>query len=134
MKVVALVLWVVTAVGGLTMAGIWLASGGRSQHRAGVSRISPHRLGGHFALAAGGLVLWIAFVATGSKALAWPALVALPVAASLGALMFLTWLGGGGAAVATEQPAENRFPVALVAAHGVFAVLTLVAVIVAVAT
>ena len=58
------------------------------------------------------------------------ALVLLPVVAVIGFLMFMTWLAGRRAVGAATAP-EQRFPTAIVAAHGVFAVLTLVAVLAA---
>ena len=131
MDTVALILWVVTAAGGLTMAGIWLANRGPAQHRAGSSRISPGRLGAHFGLAATGLVLWIIHVVTDDDATGWVALALLPLVALIGFLMFMTWLAGRGAAVDQDRPAEQRIPTVVVAAHGVFAVLTLVAVLTA---
>ena len=44
MNAVALALWVVTAIGGFAMAGVWLTNHGAAQHREGISRISPTRL------------------------------------------------------------------------------------------
>ena len=61
MTTVALVLWLATAAGGATMAGIWLVHGGPAQHEDGIARISPNRLASHAALAATGLVLWVFF-------------------------------------------------------------------------
>ena len=132
MDAVALVLWVVTALGGALMAGIWIRAGGPAQHRGGNSRISPVRLVSHVALAAAGLVLWIVHVATDNDVPGWLAFAVLPLVALLGLLMFVTWLAGRGAAVTGEPPAEQRFPAVVVAAHGAFAVLTVVAVLVAV--
>jgi hypothetical protein len=132
MDVVALVAWIVTALGGATMAGIWLAHRGPAQYRAGVSRIPPTRLAAHVALAATGLAFWIAYVATDTEGFGWAAFALLPVAAGIGLLMFMTWLAERGVAAADVSPAENRFPFALVAAHGIFAVATLVLVLVAV--
>ena len=131
MNVVALVLWLATASGGAVMALIWLRGGGPAQHREGHSRISPARLGGHLGVAALGLLLWIAYVATDADALGWVALALLPVVAALGLLMLLTWLGGRGSDQ-REHIVEQRFPVVIVAAHGLFAVLTVIAVFVAV--
>jgi hypothetical protein len=131
MDVAALVLWVVTASGGALMAAMWLSAHGPAQHRAGVARISPARLGGHAGLAAVGLVLWVVHVTTDSEVAGWLALAALPVVAAIGLVMFMTWLGGRGAAPPGLAAAEQRFPSVVVVAHGVFAVLTLVAVLVA---
>jgi hypothetical protein len=134
MDVAALVLWVATALGGIVMAVMWLAGGGPAQHRDGTSRISPARLGGHAGLAATGLVLWIVYAATDEAVVGWLAFAALPVVALLGVLMLVTWLAVRGAAVTGARPAEQRFPVVVVVAHGVAAVLTVVAVLVAVAS
>lgn len=134
MDLVALVLWVATALGGIVMATMWVAGHGAAQHREGTSRISPARLGGHAALAAVGLVLWIVHVATDEAVVGWLAFAALPVVALLGVLMFVTWLAGRGAVVTEARPAEQRFPVVVVAAHGIGAVGTVVAVLVAVAS
>lgn len=132
MDTVALVLWVVTALGGFTMAGIWLANRGPAQHKDGLSRISPRRLGAHFGFAATGLVLWIIYVATDNKAPGWAAFALLPIVALIGFLMFMTWLAGRGAVVERVTPAEQKIPPLVVAAHGVFAVLTVLAVLVAI--
>jgi hypothetical protein len=134
MDITALVLWVVTAIGGFTMAGIWLANRGPTQHADGLSRISPTRLATHFGLAALGLVLWIGYVATDTHALGWIAFALLPVVGVVGFLMFMTWLAGRGAVLTKVTPAEQRIPPVIVAAHGVFAVATVVAVLVAVLT
>jgi len=132
MKGAALALWVMTALGGLTMAGMWLANGGPTQHRDGHSRISAKRIGLHVSLAATGLVLWIVYVATDGTTVGWLAFVLLPIAGLVGFLMFLTWLAGRGAASAGVVAAEQKFPPLLVAAHGLLAVLTVGAVLIAV--
>lgn len=131
MDTFALVLWILTAAGGFTMAGMWLANRGPAQHRDGISRISPARLASHFGLAAAGLVLWIAYVATDNKGPGWVALALLPGVAVLGFLMFMTWLAGRSAVVTKIQPAEQHIPAVVVAAHGLFAVLTVLAVVAA---
>jgi hypothetical protein len=131
MNAAALILWLVTAIGGFTMAGIWLAKGGPAQYAQGDSRISPGRLGAHFTLAALGLILWIAHIASDSTPVGWLAFALLPVVAVIGFVMFMTWLAGRGAAVGRATPAEQRIPPLVVVAHGLFAVLTVVAVLVA---
>jgi len=131
MDVAALVLWIFTAVGGIALAGIWLQHRGPAQHRTGISRISPARLGAHFAFAATGLGLWVTHLATDSNAVGWVASAFVPLVAALGLLMFITWLAGRGAAAANQRPAEQHFPVSIVAAHGLFAVCTLAVVVVA---
>jgi hypothetical protein len=54
MAVAALVTWLITALGGLWMLGIWITRGGMSQQRAGVSRFPVPVIFGHFSLAAAG--------------------------------------------------------------------------------
>lgn len=106
MDIGALALWVVTALGGFTMAGIWLANRSPAQHAEGISRITPRRLSADFALAATGLVLWILYVATDNKAPGW-VFALLPI---VGAIMFMTWLSGRDAVVERVVPAEHRSP------------------------
>lgn len=134
MDIAALVLWVMTAVGGLAMAGIWLANRGPAQHADGLSRISPTRLGTHFGLAATGLAVWIGYVATDNVALGWTAFALLPVVGGIGVLMFMTWLAGRGAVVTKVTPAEQKIPPLVVAAHGLFAAATVAAALIAVIT
>jgi hypothetical protein len=131
MDVAALVLWVLTALGGATLAALWLAGRGPTPHRAGVTRISPRRLGLHFGLAASGLILWIIHVVTDNDTAGWLALLMLPVVAAIGSLMFMTWFAGRAAVTVGDEPAEHRFPVAVVAAHGLFGLLTVLAVAIA---
>ena len=133
MDVTALVLWLITAIGGFTMAGIWLVNHGPAQYTDGHSRLSPTRLGGHFAFAALGLALWTLHVATDNTATGWVALAVLPIVAVIGFLMLMTWLAGRGAATSVEAP-EQKFPPLVVVAHGLFAVLTVLGVLAALVT
>jgi hypothetical protein len=82
-------------------------------------------------------VIWIVYVATDSSALAWIALVILAIVALLGWTMFAIWYQRrqAGAEVAEAvnpgAPAEQHFPVPIVALHGVAAVTTVVLVFLA---
>lgn len=136
MEWVALATWVLTAGGGFLLLGLWLRHGGMEQSDGPAARIRAARILGHFALAATGLVLWIIYVATDSEALAWVAFVLLAVVAALGFSMLAIWLGQRrgepAAAVAgadESRPAEQHFPVPVVALHGVLAAVTLVLVL-----
>jgi hypothetical protein len=138
MKWVALVTWVLTAGGGFVMLGLWLKHGGMQQGDEPGDRIRPGRILGHFGLAATGLVLWIIYVASDSDALAWIAFILLAIVALLGFSMLAIWLRQRShepvvatpAATGTDGgPAERRFPVPIVAAHGVLAATTLVLVL-----
>lgn len=79
-------------------------------------------------------MLWIVFVANGSETLAWIAFVLLLAVALLGFGMLAIWLGqrrGGMAAAETADAPERRFPVPIVALHGILAATTLVLVFLA---
>jgi hypothetical protein len=129
----ALILWIVTALGGFYLLVTWLRHGGMQQADRPGRRIRPPLILGHFALAATGLVLWIIYVASDSDALAWIAFVLLLVVALLGFTMLAAWLAqrGGAAAAETADAAERNFPQAVVGLHGVLAATTLVLVFLA---
>jgi hypothetical protein len=129
----ALILWVLTALGGFYLLTIWLRHGGMQQADRPGRRIKPPLILGHFALAATGLVLWIVYVATDSDALAWIAFVLLLLVALLGFTMLAAWLAqrGGATAAETSYAAERNFPQAVVGLHGVLAATTLVLVFLA---
>ena len=105
-----------------------------SQSESG-SRIRPPLILSHFLLAAAGLVLWIIYVFSDSDALAWIAFAMLVVVALLGWTMFAIWLkrrrGQEAQPVEASAPAEQHFPVAVVALHGVLAVTTVLLVFLA---
>ncbi|MEU0009056.1 hypothetical protein ABZ079_33575 [Streptomyces sp. NPDC006314] len=132
MDIAALIAWVVTALGGFYMLGVWLSHGGA---RGGTSHLPVPVVFGHFALAAVGLVVWIVYVITDKDALAWTAFALLLPVALLGFVMLARWipvhrdraaeLGGAG----QNAPAERHFPVPVVAGHGLAAVVTLVLVL-----
>ena len=138
MEWVALVTWVLTAGGGFVMLGLWLKHGGMQQAEASGDRIRPGRILTHFGLAATGLVIWIIYVASDSDALAWVAFVLLAVVALLGFSMLALWLRqrsrapqapDATTAGAATAAAEQRFPVPIVAGHGVLAAVTFVLVL-----
>jgi hypothetical protein len=136
MQWAALIAWVVTAGGGFVLLAIWLSRGGMQQGREPGSRIRPPLILGHFLLAAIGLVIWIIYVASDNDALAWIAFAILTVVALLGWTMFAIWFqrrqrGAVREAVDPGTPAEQHFPVPVVAVHGLLAVTTLVLVFLA---
>lgn len=133
MDVAALVTWLLTAGGGFVLLGTWIAKGGVRQAQAGQSRFPPALIFGHFVLAVVGLLAWIGYLISDDTAgLAWAAFVILLPVVLLGFTMLLRWLpgrrtGGTGGTVAAEQ----RFPVPVVAVHGLLAVATVVLVLLA---
>lgn len=136
MSFIALILWVLTALGGFVLLGTWLRKGGLRQQDTKATRFNSSVVFGHFLLAAGGLVVWILYLLLGAAVLAWIAVAALVLVAGLGASMFARWLPGRAhpmpaVGTAVEESAESHFPVLVVYAHGALAVATLVLVILA---
>lgn len=138
MGLVALIAWLITAGGGFVLLGKWITNGGtRTPH---TSKFPPALIFGHFALAAIGLVVWIINLVVDQAALAWIAFVLLVPVALLGFTMFARWLpayrsrsavrASGPGTTAVDVP-ERHLPVPVVAAHGVFAVITVVTVLLA---
>lgn len=133
MEIAALVTWIVAALGGFGMLGIWLRRGGGGSS----SRLRPPLIFGHGLLAAVGLVLWIIYLGNDSDGLAWTAFVIILVVALLGFTMFARWIAGGGLRkeeTTADAPPEQHFPLAFVFGHGLFAAATLVLVLVTLLT
>jgi hypothetical protein len=147
--VAALVFWIVTAGGGFYLLATWISHGGARRTGAS-SNLPPPVVFGHLLLAAVGLVLWIAYVATDNEPTGWIAFVLLAVVALLGFTMFARWIptyrnarthvpahatiGGGPSGDAAGRsagagPAERHFPVLIVGGHGLLAATTLVLVL-----
>lgn len=127
MGIAALVTWLVTAVIGFTMLGMWVARGGLravDDRAAATSRFAPGLVFGHFLLAAAGLVVWIVYLVTDAEALAWLAFGLLVVVAILGDVLFVRWYKGRGLGMV-----ESGLPKALVYTHGLFAVTTVILVL-----
>lgn len=139
MALTALVTWLLIAIGGFVMLGMWIAKGGLRQPR--TSHFPPAVIFGHFALAAAGLIVWIVYLFAASSTLAWSSFVLLLPVALLGFVMLFRWIpvyraraamatGGPGTTGAADQaPAERSFPLVIVLGHGLFAVVTLVLVL-----
>ena len=70
MKWVALIVWVITALGGFGLLGVWLRRGGIEQPAQPGRRIRPPLILTHMVLAAAGLVLWVVYVASGARGFA----------------------------------------------------------------
>ncbi|PRZ44333.1 hypothetical protein CLV47_101459 [Antricoccus suffuscus] len=144
MDVVALILWILAAGGGFYLLATWIAKGGARPGAEGASRFPPAVIFGHFGLAAAGLVVWIIYMIADVRALAWISFIVLVVVAVLGLTMLLRWVPsyrtqhqavgvkvGAGSSTGAVVPAEAHFPVAVVGLHGLFAVATVVVVLLA---
>lgn len=135
MAIASLITWILTAGGGAFMLAQWVNAGG---HRGSTtSQLPPAVVFGHFALAAGGLVLWVIYVITDNHPIGWIGVALLAPVAILGFIMLARWLptrrGDAGPASSSPLPPERSFPVAVVIAHGLLAVATIVLALLALA-
>ncbi|MDL4774777.1 MULTISPECIES: hypothetical protein [Thermomonosporaceae] len=121
MEFAALVAWVLAAMAGVYLLMIWMLNGGPSTK---VTRFPLLLVVGHPLAAVVGLAVWIAYLATGRAGFAWTAFAALLVVVFQGFLLFTRWLVGRGGRHA--RGAEQAFPAAAVAVHGLVAVATVV--------
>jgi hypothetical protein len=121
MQWAALVAWLMTALGGLVLFMQWERGGGLKQKEG----IRPARLLSHLALAIIGLVLWVTYLATDERDIAWIAVAILVAVAVLGVSMLMISLRGRTTTARTETPAEAMFPIPIVIAHGALGITTL---------
>jgi len=96
----ALIAWLVTAAAGSYLLAGWLRAGGLRRRRpaAGLVRVTVFS---HFGLAMAGLGLWIAFVITGTRILAW---------LGVGLMVVIAGLGMGALSAALPEPAQSAQP------------------------
>lgn len=140
MRIVALVTWLVAAFGGLYMLAIWLIEKDGGYDGKGTSRLPGPVVLSHVLLAVVGLVVWVTYLISDKRVLAWGAFAILVVIAALGATMLTRWIpvyrapvpvGPGAARASLDIPAERNFPLLIVLAHGLFGAATLVVVLLA---
>jgi hypothetical protein len=161
LSVAALVAWLVTAAAGSYLLAGWLRHAGwrrllmpgrdRARARGRTGGMPPLIILGHFGLAVTGLGLWIAFMASDLRVLAWTAAGLLLPTAGLGMATLVTALpepagpesarpepaGPDPRRLATRiaataaPPARVRMPVAVIALHGALATATMLLVLLA---
>jgi hypothetical protein len=130
----ALAAWVLTAAAGVYLLAGWLVAwlarllGRRRRRRADAATAFTVS---HFGLALTGLGVWIGFVATDLAALAWVALGMVVLIAGLGMGVLSAALPGPARPGASPGASRARIPVIVVAAHGMFATLTILLVLLA---
>ena len=141
MSLAALITWLITAGLGFFMLIRWATRGGLRKVEGAGTHLPPVRVFTHFGLAAAGLILWIVYLVTGNTTLAWIAVADLVVVASIGVIMARQWAKDGRAAMAAVTAgavrsdaggvdlAEQHIPRPPVVIHGIFAVSTLVLVL-----
>jgi hypothetical protein len=171
MPVVALITWIVTALGGLYLLAIWLIEYDPDFQRAAATRLPVPVVSGHVLFAVGGLVVWVMYLITDKDIFAWSTIAILAFVATFGLTMAVRWIGvyrAGPIRVAAPHltvtpgaahhsdawlpadawaartagsagrgpkpgelavPPERHFPVSVVIGHGLFAVATIVLVL-----
>ena len=138
MSIAALITWLITAGVGSFMLARWVSHGGLGRSGGGATHFQPVRVFGHFLLAAAGLIVWIVYLLTDNSVLGWIAFADLVLVALLGGLLVKRWAADGRAAMAADSDrsaaarvdlAEQHIPRPPVILHGVFAVSTVVLVL-----
>jgi len=93
MSILALITWILAAGGGLYLLSIWLIEYDSEYQATAATRLPPLVLASHVLLAVGGLVVWVGYILFDSDSLAWTAVIAVLLAASLGTTMAIRWVG-----------------------------------------
>lgn len=121
MQWAALIAWILTALGGLTMFFQWAGHGGLKQ----TEGIRAPRLLSHMLIAVAGSALWVAYLVTDESELAWTAVSLLTIVALLGVSMLVISSSGRTQVTRTATPAEASFPIPIVLLHGALGGTTL---------
>jgi hypothetical protein len=91
MRFAALISWLITISLGAFMLRTWLARDGLSRERARPGGLPPQLIFGHAGLAVTGLLIWVAYLASGTRALAWTGVGVLMVTVCLGLCTVTLW-------------------------------------------
>jgi hypothetical protein len=136
-KAGALLAWLATAASGGFVLARWLLAGGSPLRRTPTAA-PPAVILGHVGAGALGLVLWVSFMLSGWVPLAWTALAVLAPVAGLGMGVLLLGLPGPVRPRTGTRPVgaratsrRTRIPVLVIAGHGMFALTTLLLVLMA---
>jgi hypothetical protein len=131
-KVGALLAWLATAASGGWVLARWLLAGGSPLRRT-MTAAPPAVILGHAGAGALGLTLWACFTLSGWAPLAWIALGILAPVSGLGMGVLLLGLPGPVRPdIGARSPGRRvRVPVLVIVAHGLFAVTTLLLVLMA---
>ena len=105
MPVVALITWIVTALGGLYLLAIWLIEYDPDFQRAAATRLPVPVVSGHVLFVVGGLVVWLMYLITDEDIFAWATLAVLAFVATFGLTMAVRWIG-----VYRSSPLPPRTP------------------------
>jgi hypothetical protein len=91
MRFATLVSWLLTVGLGAFMLHTWLDRGGLRRERARAGGLPPQLIFGHAGLASTGLLLWAAYLAAGTRTLAWAAVGVLMLTITLGLCTVTLW-------------------------------------------
>lgn len=105
MRFATLLSWLVTVSLGAFMLRTWLARDGLRREQAREGGLPPQLIFGHATLALIGLVLWIGYLASGKRPLAWAGVGALMVTVCLGLCTVTLWTP-----YPARRPGERRAP------------------------
>jgi hypothetical protein len=139
MSLAALLTWIITAGAGLYLLTIWLIEYDREFQSAAATRLPVPVISAHALLAVAGLGVWGVYLITDTPRLALAAAATLVVVAALGLTMAVRWFAvyrahdsaaARGERAGITVPPERNFPLAVVIGHGLFAVATLILVVV----
>jgi hypothetical protein len=138
------------------MLAVWLIENDATNQRNPASRLPLPVIVAHVTLAVTGLCVWVAYLVLDRDGLAWTALFILAAVALLGVTMFARWVpvyratsvqatpalasrgslfdpapepAPAAVQVLYDAPPEGAFPLVVVVAHGMFAVSTVVLVL-----
>jgi hypothetical protein len=154
----ALITWFAGVLAGLYMLTVWLIENDVTGRHTAPSQLRVPVIFGHLTLAITGLGVWVAYLILDRDVLAWASVGTLAAVILLGITMFARWLPvyrepplpvasaaltgawrptettrPAGETLTAEQlfeaPAESHFPVAVIAAHGLLAGVTLLLVV-----
>jgi hypothetical protein len=110
MSLFALITWVTAAGAGLYLLSIWLIEYDKEFQAAAATRLPPPVVAAHVLLAAGGMVAWIGYLLMDKARLAWIAAAAIAVAATLGMVMAIRWIGVYRASRPSQRLATGYVP------------------------
>ena len=137
MGAAALFTWMATVLAGLVLLGIWLMEYDRDLQTVAATRLPEPVISAHALLGVGGLLVWGFYLVTDKDSLALATVADLGIVALLGLVMAARWIGVYRAYAAPGStptrliavPPERHFPRAVIVAHGIFAVATIVLVV-----
>lgn len=105
MRFATFISWLLTASLGAYMLRTWLARGGLRRERERPGGLPPQLIFWHASFAVFGLLVWVSYLVTGTRALAWTAVGMLMVTVGLGLSTVTLWTP-----YPVRKPGERRMP------------------------